>query len=155
MYNNASTRQSITNQEFLKHLLQQTPTYETNPLRRKFFFAKAVTLLDKTLSCSRIDLSSSQSKVFDGADSKVFSFDFAQQLCPRNSDIPWSHISFRRCWYISDPDSEPKCLRQIEKKLDLLQDLNARSSKDCKQKVLLLLCLCTVFLQLATYKSWW
>ena len=62
VYSKSVTAQSVTKQELSKCKAEQPPTYQIDSLKRdinKKLFGKANTLIDKTLSCSRIKLSSS------------------------------------------------------------------------------------------------
>ena len=75
VYNNSVTTQSVTKRELPKFKAEQPPTYQIDSLNRdinKKLFAKANNLIDKILSCSRIRLSNSQTKLPDGVDTAVF-----------------------------------------------------------------------------------
>ena len=63
VYNKSVTTQSGTKQQFPKCKTEKPPTYQTDSLKRDFnrkLFGKADTLIDKILSCSRIECSNSQ-----------------------------------------------------------------------------------------------
>ena len=67
VYNKSVTTQSVTKQELPKYKAEQPPTYQNDSLKRdinKKLFGKADTLIDKNLSCSRIEFSISQTKKF-------------------------------------------------------------------------------------------
>ena len=83
--------QSVTKQELPKYQPSQNPTYQIDLLKKeinKKLFSKADSLVDKTLSCSRIKLSNSQTLVLDGVETGIFLSDFAQQLRRKNADVP-------------------------------------------------------------------
>ena len=83
VYNKSVTTQSDTKQELPKCKAEQSPTYQSDCLKRdinKKLFANADTLIDKILSCSRIKLSNSQTIILDGVDTGVVISDFSQHL---------------------------------------------------------------------------
>ena len=85
------TTQSVTKQELSKYRAEQPPTYQIDSLKRyinKKLFGKADTLIDELLSCSRIKLSTSQTKVLDGVDTGVLISDFTQHLRRKNANVP-------------------------------------------------------------------
>ena len=89
VYNKSVTTQSLTKQELPKYKAEQPPTYQTDSLNiNKKLFGKADTLTDKILSCSRIKLSNSQTKILDGVDTGVLISDFTLHLCRKNADLP-------------------------------------------------------------------
>ena len=91
VYNKSVTMQSVTKQELPKYKAEQPPTYQIDSLNRDFnkkMFGKADTLIDKTLSCSRIKLSNSQTKILDGVDTGVLIPDFTLHLRRKNADVP-------------------------------------------------------------------
>ena len=91
VYSKSVTAQSVTKQELPKYKAEQPPTYQIDSLKRdinKKLFGKADTLIDKTLSCSRIKLSNSQTKVLVGVDTGVFISDFTLHLRRKNEDVP-------------------------------------------------------------------
>ena len=91
VYNKSVTTQCFTKQELPKYKAEQTPTYQIDSLKRdinKKLFAKADALTDKILSCSRIKLSNSQTKVLDGVDTGVLISDFTLHLRRKNADVP-------------------------------------------------------------------
>ena len=91
VYNKSLTTQSITKQELPKYKAEQPPMYQIDSLKRnnnKKLFGKADTLKDKTLSCSRIKLSNSQTIILDGVDTGVLFSDFTLHLRRKNVDVP-------------------------------------------------------------------
>ena len=91
VYNKSVTTQSVTKQELPKYKAEQPPTYQIDSLKRdinKKLFGKADTLIDKILSCSRIKLSNSQTKILDGCDTGVIISDFSLHLRWKNADVP-------------------------------------------------------------------
>ena len=91
VYNKSVTTPSVTKQELPKFKGERHPTYQIDSLKRdinKKFLGKADTLIDKSLSCSRIKLSNSQTIISDGVDSGVFLSDFTQHLRRKNADVP-------------------------------------------------------------------
>ena len=95
------TTQSVTKQELPKYAAEQLPMYQIDSLRRdinKKLFGKADILIDKTLSCSRVKLSNSQTLNLDVVDTGVLISDFTQHLRPKNVDVVYFT---RRCWNIT------------------------------------------------------
>ena len=91
VYNKRVTAQSLAKQDFPKYKTEQPPTYQIDSLKRdinKKLFGKADPLIDKTLSCSRIRLSNSQTIILDGVDTGVLISDFTLHLRRKNSDVP-------------------------------------------------------------------
>ena len=91
VYNKSVTTQSFTKQELPRYEAEQPPTYQIDSLKRDFnkkLFGKADALVDKTLSCSRIKLSNSQTIVLDGVDTEVLISDFTLHLRRKNADVP-------------------------------------------------------------------
>ena len=91
VYNKSVTTQSVTKQDLPKYKAEQPPTYQIDSIKRdinKKLFAKADTLIDKILSCSRIKLSNSQTLVFDGVDTGVLFSEFTLHLRRKNADVP-------------------------------------------------------------------
>ena len=81
VYNKSVTTQSVTKQELPKYKAEQPPTYQIDSLNlKKKLFGKADHLVDKLLSCSRIKLSYSQTRVWDGVDTRVLISDFTLHL---------------------------------------------------------------------------
>ena len=81
VYNKSVTTQSVTRQELPKHRAEQPPTYQIDSLNlNKKLFRKADPLIDKSLSCSRIKLSNSQTIILDGVDTGVLISDFTLHL---------------------------------------------------------------------------
>ena len=63
VYNKSLITHSVTKQELPKCQLLQNPTYQIDSLKKeinKKLFSRADSLVDKILSCPRIDLSNSQ-----------------------------------------------------------------------------------------------
>ena len=82
---------SVTKQELPKYKAEQPPTYQIDSLKRdvnKKLFGKADTLLHKILSCSRMKLSTSQTKVLDVVDTGVLISEYTLHLRRRNVDVP-------------------------------------------------------------------
>ena len=91
MYNKSSITQSVTKQELPKYQPSQNPTEQVDSLKKemnKKLFSKANSLVDKILSCPRIDLSNSQTLILYGVETGIFLSDFAQQLLRKNAHIP-------------------------------------------------------------------
>ena len=91
VYSQSVTTQSVTKQELPKYEAEQPPTYQIDSLKRdinKKMFGKADSLIDKILSCSRIKLSNSQTKVSDGVDTGVLISVFTQHLRRKSAEIP-------------------------------------------------------------------
>ena len=89
VYNKSVTTQSVTKQELPKYKAEQPPTYQIDSLNLNMkLFGKAGTLIDKILSCSRIKLSNSQTKILDGVDTGVVISDFTLHLQRKNADVP-------------------------------------------------------------------
>ena len=89
-YNKSVTTQSLTKQELPKYKAEQPPTHQIDSLKRdinKKLFGKAATLIDKILSCSRIQLSNSQTIILYGVDTGVLISDFTLHLCRENVDV--------------------------------------------------------------------
>ena len=55
---------------------------------KKKLIANADSLVDKTLSCSRIKLSESQNFILEGLETGSFLLDFSQQIPCKNADLP-------------------------------------------------------------------
>ena len=91
VYNKSVTTQSVTKQELPKYKAEQPPTYQIDSLKRdinKKMFGKADTLRDKILSCSRINVSHSQTIILDGVDTGVLISDSSRHLRRKNVDVP-------------------------------------------------------------------
>ena len=85
------SEQSVTKQELPNYKAEHPPTYQINSLKRDIkekLFGKALTLIDKILSCSRIMLSNSQTRFLDGVDTGVLISDFTLPLRRKNADVP-------------------------------------------------------------------
>ena len=96
VYNKSVTAQSVTKQELPKYKAEQPPTYQIVSLKRdlnKKLFGKADPLIDKILSCSRIKLSNSQTKILDGVDTGVLILDFTLHLHRKNVDVPYIYFT--------------------------------------------------------------
>ena len=90
VYNKSVTTQSVAKQVLPKYKAEQPPTYQIGSLKRdinKKLFGKAVSLIDKILSCSRIKLSNLQTIILDGVDTGVLISDFPLQLRRKNVDV--------------------------------------------------------------------
>ena len=89
VYNKTVTTQSVTKQEIPKYKAEQPPTYQIGSLNlTKKLFGKSDTLEDKILSCSRIKLSDSQTKILDDVDTAVLILVFTQHLRRKIADVP-------------------------------------------------------------------
>ena len=91
VYNKSLITQPVTQQELPKYQPSQNPTYQIDSLKKeinKKLFSKADSLVDKILSFPRINLSTSQTLILDGAETGIFLSDFAQQLRRKNADVP-------------------------------------------------------------------
>ena len=91
VYNKSVTTQSVTKQELPKYKAEQPPTYQIDSLKRdinKKLFGKGDTLIDKSLSCSRIKFSDSQTIILDGVDTGVLILDFTLHLRRKNAVVP-------------------------------------------------------------------
>ena len=90
VYNKSLITQS-TKQEPPKYQPSQNPTYQIDSLEKeinKKLFSKSDSLVDKNLSCPRIELSNSETLIVDGVETEIFLSDFAQQLRRKNADVP-------------------------------------------------------------------
>ena len=106
VYNKSLTTQSVTQQELPKYKAEQPPTYQIDSLKRdinKKLFGRADSLIDKTLSCSRIKLSNSQTILLDGVDTGVSISDFTLHLRRKNIDVPDIHFTLLDAAGISTP----------------------------------------------------
>ena len=85
VYNKSA--QSVTKQELPKYKAEQPPTNQIDSLNLS---KKHCTdsLKDKILSCSRIQLSYSQTIFLDGVDTGVLISDFTLHLRRKNADVP-------------------------------------------------------------------
>ena len=91
VYNKSVTTQSVTKQELPKYKAEQPPTYQIDSLNRdisKKMFGNVDTLIDKILLCSCIKLSSSQTMIIDGVDTRVLTTDFTLHLRRKILDVP-------------------------------------------------------------------
>ena len=88
MYNKSVTTQSVTKPELPKYKAEQPPTYQIHSLNlNKKLFGKADSLIDKNLSCSRINRSNSQTIILDGVDTGVLISDFTLHLGRKNAEV--------------------------------------------------------------------
>ena len=90
VYSSSVTTQSVTKQELPKYKAEHPPTYQIDSIRRdnnKKLFGKADSLIDKTLSCSRIKLSNLQKINLDGVDTGVLISNFTRHLHRKNADV--------------------------------------------------------------------
>ena len=91
VYNKSVTTQPVTKQELPKYKAEQPPTCQIDSLKgdiNKKLFGKADTLINKILSCSRINLSNSQTTILDGVDTGVLISDFTLRLRRKNAGVP-------------------------------------------------------------------
>ena len=82
---------SVTKQELPKYKAAQPTTYQNDSLKKevnKKLFCKADSLVDKILSCLRIELSNSQTMKLDGIDTGVLISDFILHLRRKNAEVP-------------------------------------------------------------------
>ena len=89
VYNKSA--QSVTKQKLPKYKAEQPPTNQIDSLEKeinKNLFSKADPLIDKSLSCSRIKLSNSQTIFLDRVDTGALISDFALHLRRKNADDP-------------------------------------------------------------------
>ena len=96
VFNKSVTTRSVVRQEVPKYQEEQAPTYQIDSLKKdinKKLFGEADTLTDKTLSCSRINLSKSQTKILDGVDTGVLISDFTLRLRRTNVDVPDNYFT--------------------------------------------------------------
>ena len=96
VYNKSMTTQSVTKEELPKYMAEQPPTYQIGSLKRdinKKLFGKADTLIEGTLSCSRIKLPNSQTVILDDVDTSVLISDFTQHLGRKKVDIPYIYFT--------------------------------------------------------------
>ena len=91
VYNKSVTTPSVTKQELPKYKAEQPPTYQIDSLKRdinKKLFGKSDALVDKTLSCSRMKLSNSQTITMDGVATGVLISDSTPHLRQKNAEVP-------------------------------------------------------------------
>ena len=82
VYNKSLNTQSVTKEELRKYQPLQKSTYQIDLLQKeliKRLFAKADSLVDKTLSCPRIKVSICQTLNLNGVETGVLLSDFAQR----------------------------------------------------------------------------
>ena len=90
------TTQSVTKQELPKYEAEQPLMYQIGSLKKdvkKTVFGKADTVIDKSLSCSRIRLSNSQTINLVGIDTGVLFSDFNLHLRQKNADVPYIYFT--------------------------------------------------------------
>ena len=90
VYNKSVTTQSVTKQELPKYKAEQPPSYQIDSLKRdinKKPLGKVDALIDKSLSCCRIKLSNSQTRILVGVDTGVLISDFTLHLRRKNVDV--------------------------------------------------------------------
>ena len=91
VYNKSLITQSVTKQELTKYQPLQNPTYQVDSLKKeinKKLFSKAVSLVDKIVSCPRIKLSNTQTLFLDGVETGISLLDFVQQLRRKIAEVP-------------------------------------------------------------------
>ena len=89
VYNKCVTTQSVAKQELPKYKAEQPPTYQIDSPKRGINNKVCRdNLIDKILSCSRIKLSNSQTKVLDGVDTGALISDFTLHLRRKSADVP-------------------------------------------------------------------
>ena len=154
VYNKSVTTQSVTKQELPKYKAEQPSTYQIDSIKRdnKKLFGKADFLIDKTLSCSRIKLSNSQTIILDGVDTGVLISKFTVHLRRKNADIPGIYFTLLDAAGISPCLVFNQNAKAKERKLGPFQSMNVRSCKDCISKVLLLTVLFATWQKLAGYQ---
>ena len=92
VYNKSA--ESDTKQKLQKNKAEQPPTYQIDSLNHnKKLFAKADTLIDDILSCSRIKLSNSQTIILDSVDTGVLISDLTLHLRRKNADVPDTYFT--------------------------------------------------------------
>ena len=91
VYNKSLITQSTTKPELPKHQPSENPTYQVDSLNKeknKKLFFKADSLIDKTLSCPRIELTNSQTSILVDVETGFFMSYSAQQLRRKNAEVP-------------------------------------------------------------------
>ena len=91
VYSKSLNTLSVKKQQLPKYQRSQNSTYQIDSLKmeiNKKLCAKADSSVDKILSSPRIKLSTSQTLLLDGVETRVLLSDFAQQLPCRNADFP-------------------------------------------------------------------
>ena len=91
VHNKSVTTPSVKKQELPKYKTERPPTYQIDSLNRdinKKLFRKADTPIDKILSCSRIKVSNSQTKILNGVDTGELFSDFTLHLRRKIVDVP-------------------------------------------------------------------
>ena len=86
--NKSEITQSVTKRVLPNYKTEQPPTFQIDSLKRdinKKLFGEADTLKNKSLSCSRIELSTSQTIFLDSVDTAVLITDFTQHLRRKNA----------------------------------------------------------------------
>ena len=115
VYNNKSLNtQSVSKQELPKHQVDQNPTHQTDLLRneiKKKLFAKADSLVDKTLSCPRTKLSNSQTTILDAIEAGVL---LLNKGVEKTQTFRHLHEFTWQSWNISNSRFESECRKQTE-----------------------------------------
>ena len=93
VYNNnkSLSTPAVTRQELPKYQVEQNSTYQIDSPKKetnKNLFAKADSLVDKTLSYPRIKFSNSQTLKVNGVETGVLLSDYNKQLVCENADVP-------------------------------------------------------------------
>ena len=97
VYNKNLITQSVTKQALPKYQPSQNPTYQLDSLKKeinKNLFSKADSLLDKILSCPRINLSNSRTLILDSVETGTSLLEFAQQLRRKNAEGAYIYCTF-------------------------------------------------------------
>ena len=96
VYNKSLINQSVTKHELPKYQPSKNPSYQNDSLRKEIneiVFSKAETLVDKILSCPRIQLSNSHTSILEGVETRFFPSNFAQQLRGKNAYVPNNYFT--------------------------------------------------------------
>ena len=91
VYNKSLKTRSVAKQELPKYQRLQNPACQIESLKKqmnKQLFAKADSLVDKSLSCPRIKLSYSELFTLESVETTILLSDFTQQLRCKNADVP-------------------------------------------------------------------
>ena len=93
VYNNTDLNTlAVAKQELPKYQPEQNTMYQTDSLKmetnKKLFATKADSLVDKSLSCPRINLSKLRTSKLDSEETGILMSDFVQQLRHKNADVP-------------------------------------------------------------------
>ena len=82
---------SVRKQELPKHQSLQNTTCRIDSIRKEMNikkFDKTGSLVDKSLCCPPVQLSTSKILIFDVVETGFLPLDFAQQLRRKNADVP-------------------------------------------------------------------